>query len=103
VTEIQVWEGIKLAAEVVTAGCTVGSAAAWGLSAKARVPVARPGEQIDDDGWEPAQITGRDDQGQFDRLASLDEQTRLSAIAAAWAAGASIGLAVVTFINIFVL
>lgn len=101
-TELEIWSAIKLGAEGVTAVCTIASAAYWIRSAKARVPVAAPGTQVDADGWEPATISGSDAAGDFNRFASLDEQSRLSAIAARWAAGAAIGVALATFVDIFV-
>lgn len=102
ITAIDVWHGLKLAAEAVTAGCTIASAAYWLRSAQARVPTTATEDQVDAGGWAPATISGVDGLGDFDRFASIDEQSRLSAIAARWAAGASIGVALVTFIDIFV-
>lgn len=96
------WEVTKLAFEAVTAVCTVGSAAAWIKSSTARIPVPPTDEPSVDDGWSPSMISGQDEKGCYDRFATIDEQSRLNSIAARWAAGASIGLAVITFIDIVV-
>jgi hypothetical protein len=87
----------NVAAQIAAAGSGVMSAGYWGLSATARV---KPGE-----GRNPPDVlvrfTDKDKKGEYDVFETMRKQTHLNGIAARWAAGAAMAVAISTALNLF--